>query len=64
MSMTTTLVLSVLLDGSPTEAFNASRGLKQGDPLSPFLFILATDGLGRQIKAKVNNEQHKGLRLW
>lgn len=64
MSMITTPVLSALLNRSPTEAFNPSRGLKQGNPISPFLFILAADGLGRLIKAKVNRKQLKGLILW
>ena len=43
MSMITTPVLSILLNRSPTKAFNATRGLRQGDPLSSFLFILTTE---------------------
>jgi len=53
MSMITMPVMSVLLNGSPTEAFNPSIGLRQGNLISLFLFILAVDGLGRLIKAKV-----------
>ena len=33
-----------LVDGSPTDFFGNSRGLRQGNPLSPMFFFLNHDG--------------------
>jgi len=39
-----TAVASVLMNGIPTEEFPLKRGHRQGDPLSPFLFLLVGEG--------------------
>eukprot|EP00253_Pinus_taeda_P023228 PITA_23228 len=55
---------SILVNGIPSKTFSASRGLRRGDPLSPFLFILAAEGLGRFIKKEREANKIKGLKLW
>ena len=46
----TTPSISVLVNGSPTAEFSVERGLRQGDPLSPFLFNMVVESLSGCIK--------------
>ncbi|VFQ94926.1 unnamed protein product [Cuscuta campestris] len=47
---------SILLNGEPAGYFKMERGVKQGDPFSPLLFILAADGFSRLINHQMNTQ--------
>ena len=54
-------LFSILVNGSTSATFLMSRGLWQGDSLSPFLFILLAEGLERTLKAHQIQGEIKGL---
>lgn len=60
-NLVSTTFLSILVNGSPSATFQASRGLRQCDSLSPFLFILLAEGLERTLKAHQRSGELKGL---
>ncbi|GJR56538.1 RNA-directed DNA polymerase, eukaryota [Tanacetum coccineum] len=51
---------SILVNGSPTSEFQIFKGLKQGDPLSPFLFILVMESLHLSFQNVVDAGLFKG----
>jgi len=53
-------VASVLVNGSPTEEFPIERGLRQGDPLSPFLFLLVAECFNILMKTMVEADMYTG----
>ena len=62
MQCVTTTSLSILINGSPYSFFKPKRGLRQGDPLSSFLFILTAEILARLIKREEANNKIIGYK--
>lgn len=52
--------LSILLNGTPKCYYEASRGIKQGNPLS-FFFIVMVEALGREISLAVASGRLEGI---
>lgn len=51
-----TTMFSIMINGEHAGFFPAEGGLKQGDPLSPFAFIIVMEGLKSSMrKASINN---------
>ncbi|GAU45474.1 hypothetical protein TSUD_190930 [Trifolium subterraneum] len=55
--------MSVLVNGCPSEEINIQRGLKQGDPLAPFLFLLVAEGLGGLMARAVATNRFMGFQI-
>jgi hypothetical protein len=57
-----TPTFSILLNGGSYGFFHPQRGLRQGDPLSPFLFIMGTEVLSCLLLRAENMEYIHGIR--
>lgn len=54
---------SVLVNGSPSKEFGMKRGLRQGDPLSPFLFNMVVEGLHMMLVQALNKGMIEGYKV-
>lgn len=55
--------LSILVNGSPTEDFVVSRGLRQGDPVSFFLFLMVVKELSTMMRKASNVGDFEGFQF-
>jgi len=58
-----TATASVLVNGSPADEFPMKRGLRQGDPLSPFLFLLAAEGFNILMNSLSDTHHFHGYKV-
>jgi hypothetical protein len=63
MSCVTSVRYQVKFNGNLLDSFSPSRGLRQGDPLSPFLFLFVADALSTLFQREVNNGNFVPLKV-
>ena len=63
MACVTTVNFKILINGKPGTVLSPSRGLRQGDPLSPYLFIIVCEVLSRNIKKEIQSGNLSGIKL-
>ncbi|XP_076929356.1 putative mitochondrial protein AtMg01250 [Bidens hawaiensis] len=54
---------SALVNGSPTFEFGCEKGIRQGDPISPFLFIIVMEALSVLFRRAVHIGAFDGINL-
>ena len=55
--------ISILVNGSPTSEFVPHRGLRQGDPLAPFLFNIVAEGLTGLMRTAISKNLFHSYRV-
>ena len=63
MQCVSSVSYSVLINGEAFGTITPTRGLRQGDPLSPYLFILCADGLSALIHEAARNKLLNGISI-
>ena len=64
MSCITTSTYFVLINGVAHRCIVPSRGLRQGDPLSPYLFLLCADGFSSLINSATRNNMLSSVSIY
>ena len=63
MQCVTTVSYSIMVNGEPKALIYPSRGLRQGDSLSPFLFLFHAEGLNALLTKAASDGETKGYSI-
>ena len=58
-----TVKFSILINGTPCDFFESSRGIRQGDPLSPLLFVIVTNAFSKMLDKAMRDGLMSGFRV-
>ena len=61
MRLISSVSFSVLFNGECLDKFKPSRGIRQGDAISPYMFLLAAEGLSCLIKSRIQSSNLNGI---
>ena len=61
MQCVSSVTYSIKINGTPQGHITPTRGLRQGDPISPFLFLFCAEGLSAMIRKSVDNGLLQGV---
>jgi hypothetical protein len=63
LNLTSSAFFSILIIVVPSHPFSPSHGIRQGYPMSPFLFIIMVEGLSCFIKVSIVDKSLVGIPL-
>ncbi|KAA3465045.1 LINE-1 reverse transcriptase isogeny [Gossypium australe] len=63
MSAISSSSMQILWKGMPTHTFKPARGIRQGCPLLPYLFVLCMDWLGHLIRSNIDIGRWEPIKL-
>jgi hypothetical protein len=63
MSCISSVQYKVRINGRLTQGFTPTRGIRQGDPLSPYLFLFVAEGLSKVLERAVHLQELHELKL-
>jgi retron-type reverse transcriptase len=63
LACVTSANFAVLINGEATNFFNSERGLRQGCPLSPYLFILVMESLSLLLSKSIADQKISGIKV-
>uniref|UniRef100_A0A8R7PBZ7 Reverse transcriptase domain-containing protein n=1 Tax=Triticum urartu TaxID=4572 RepID=A0A8R7PBZ7_TRIUA len=58
-----TVSFSIRVNGQFSESFRPTKGIRQGDPISPYLFLICAEGLSSLLKFRGPDQLSRGVRI-